>query len=63
MRCGALSTAVPSPALLITADGHRPALMTRYRNSEVDEESEDELLLKQGQTKRFVGTLSSLQLG
>jgi len=63
MRSEALFTAVPSPALPIIAGGHRPALMARYRNNEIDEESEDELLLKHGQTKRFVVALSSLQLG
>jgi len=63
MRCEASSKAMPSPALPITAGRHRPALMARYRNNEMDEESEDELLLKHGQTKRFVGALSSLQLG
>jgi hypothetical protein len=60
VRRKALLTTAFSPALPIVdggRDGYRRALMRRYGENGVDEESEDELLLKHGQTKRFVAPL------
>ena len=63
-RCKALSTKVFLPAPL-TVGGHdvyRGVAMTQHVNNGVDDGSDDELLLKHGQTKRFVTTLHFIQL-
>lgn len=66
MKSGASSAPVFAPALPGIDGrngGYRRAPMARYRNKDMEEEeSEDELLLKHGQTKRFVVVLPPEQL-